>query len=171
MRHPIGKPEANVKPFKFCPRCATAMTTESRGGADRRVCPSCAFVQWGNPVPVVAGIVELPTGVVLVQNTGWPATWFGLVTGFLEAKEHPEEGVVREVAEELGLEAHIESFVGLYPFAKMNQIIMAWHLTAEGEVAMGDELQAFKVIPVEKLRPWPFATGDAVRDWLASRRG
>lgn len=160
-----------MKPFTFCPRCATPLVTEARGGADRRVCPGCDFVQWNNPVPVVAAIVELPTGVVLVQNKGWPSTWFGLVTGFLEAKEHPEEGVVREVAEELGLEARIEAFVGLYPFERMNQIIMAWHLTAEGEVAMGDELQAFKLVPVEKLRPWPFATGDAVRDWLARRQG
>lgn len=157
--------------FDYCPRCAAELQPEVRGGAERQVCPSCDFVHWNNPTPVVAGIVETPEGVVLIQNKGWPDSWFGLVTGFLEAKEHPEEGVVREVAEELGLSATIQSFVGLYPFEKMNQIIMAWHLTADGPIEMGEELQAYKVIPVEKLRPWPYATGDALRDWLATRRG
>lgn len=161
-----------MKPFKFCPQCATALETVDRGGAARRACPSCAYVHWGNPTPVVAGIVETPAGVVLVQNIGWPKTWFGLVTGFLEPKEQPEDGIVREVREELGLTARIESFVGFYPFAMMNQIIMAWHLTADGEVVLqADELQDYKVVPVETLRPWPQATGEAVKDWLASRAG
>ncbi|MGK0360216.1 MAG: NAD+ diphosphatase [Bradymonadia bacterium] len=159
-----------MKPFAFCPHCATARETVDRGGAPRQGCPACSFVHWGNPTPVVAGIVETPAGVVLVQNIGWPKTWFGLVTGFLEAKERPEDGVVREVQEELGLTARIESFVGFYPFAHMNQIIMAWHLTAEGDVVLqADELQDHKIVPVDKLRPWPQATGEAVKDWLAGR--
>jgi hypothetical protein len=48
---------------------------------------------------------------------------------------------------------------------------MAWHLRAEGEIVRGDELQDHKVIPVEKLRPWPQATGEAVKDWLSRRAG
>jgi NADH pyrophosphatase NudC (nudix superfamily) len=160
-----------VKPFKFCPRCATPLENALRGGAERQICPACGFVHWGNPTPVVAGIIETPAGVVLVQNVGWPKTWFGLVTGFLEAKEHPEAGIVREIEEEIGLQAEIVDFVGHYPFPMMNQIIMAWHLRAEGEIVRGDELQDHKVIPVEKLRPWPQATGEAVKDWLSRRAG
>ncbi len=164
-------------PFRFCPRCATPLAPREIAGDDaarpRLACPAlgCGFVYWDNPVPVVAAIVERPDGVVLVRSKGWPETWFGLVTGFLERGESPEEGVLREVAEELGLVATLGDFVGVYPFHQANQIIMAWHVRAEGEVRLGDELAAFKSIPVERLRPWPFATGDAVRDWLARRRG
>ena len=156
-----------MKPFAFCPRCATALADRPDG---RRACPTCDFVQWDNPVPVVAGIVETPAGVVLVRNQGWPEGWFGLVTGFLERVERPVDGIVREVKEELDLDAEPVDFVGLYPFPQANQIIMAWHLRADGPITISDELAAFKVVPTAKLRPWPLATGEAVRDWLASRR-
>ncbi|MEZ4474476.1 MAG: NUDIX domain-containing protein [bacterium] len=157
-----------MKPFVWCPRCASALTDRPDG---HRACPACDFVHWDNPVPVVAGIVETPAGVVLVQNRGWPSTWFGLVTGFLEKIEAPVDGIVREVKEELDLDAEPIAFIGLYPFAQANQIIMAWHLRADGPITPSDELAAFKVVPVQKLRPWPLATGEAVRDWLASRGG
>lgn len=157
--------------WQYCPRCATALSREVRGGVERGVCPACGFVHWDNPVPVVAGIVETPAGVVLVRNVGWPEGWFGLVTGFLEQKETPEAAVVREVSEELGLSARPVRFIGHYPFPQANQIILAWHLEAgDDAITPSDELAAFKVVPVAKLRPWPLATGEAVRDWLAMRR-
>lgn len=156
--------------YKFCPQCATGLVVADRGGLARGTCPACDFVHWDNPVPVVAGIVETPAGVVLVRNVGWPEGWFGLVTGFLEQRETPEAGVVREVEEELGLVARPVRFIGHYPFPQANQIILAWHLVADdGPITPSEELAAFKVVPVAKLRPWPLATGDAVRDWLASR--
>jgi hypothetical protein len=39
------------------------------------------------------------TSVILVQSHGWPTDWFGLVTGFLEEREDPAKGVLREVKE------------------------------------------------------------------------
>ena len=37
------------------------------------------------------------------SDHGWPEKWFGLVSGFLERGETPEEGMRRELAEELAL--------------------------------------------------------------------
>ncbi len=139
---------------------------------DRRACaePACGRVVYDNPTPVVAAIVERGDKVVLAQNKGFPATWFGLVTGFLERGEDPGAGVLREVKEELGLDAVLVELVGVYAFLPMNQVIIAYHVRAEGEIAMGEELAAYKEISIAKLRPWPSATGDAVREWLAKRR-
>jgi hypothetical protein len=33
-----------------------------------------------------------------------------------------------------------------------------------------EELQAYKVVPIRKLRPWPFGTGVAVKEWLEKRK-
>jgi NAD+ diphosphatase len=142
-----------------------------RAGRDRPCCPddSCGFVFWDNPLPVVAAIVEHDGLVVLARNHGWPDKMYGLVTGFLEKGETPEEGIVREVAEELGVDADVRSMVGVYPFIQRNELIVAYHVTATGEITLGDELAGIKRIPPEKLRPWPFGTGLAVRDWLAAR--
>lgn len=154
--------------YRYCPKCAAALAPREDGGRSRPACPTdgCGFVHYDNPVPVVAAIVERDDGVILARNHGWPEKWFGLVTGFLERDESPSEGILREVKEEIGLDGELGELVGVYPFAMRNQVIIAYHVRVRGEVVLGEELAAYKVVPVEKLRPWPMGTGDAVRDWL-----
>lgn len=159
------------RPFKFCPRCARPLETSAEGGLQRQRCPdkACGFVHWNNPVPVVAAIIEHEGKVLLARNRMWPEKMFGLVTGFLEANEIPQEGILREVEEEVGLTGRIESFVGHYGFPQMNQLIIAFHVVTEGEVRVGDEIAEVILLSPDKVRPWPTGTGHAVRDWLAAR--
>lgn len=156
-------------PYKFCPQCATSLVTAEVDGSSRIKCPACNFVYWDNPVPVVAAIVEHEGKVILTRSKGWPEKWLGIVAGFLEKSETPEEGVLREVKEELGLNAEIVSFIGHYAFELRNQVIFAYHVRAKGEITIGDELESIKVLPPEEIRPWELGTGPALRDWLASR--
>ncbi|GGF06901.1 phosphatase [Aliidongia dinghuensis] len=158
----------------FCRHCGSALAPVADAPNQRRcTSPDCGKVTYDNPIPVVAGIVERDGAILLVRSIGWPAEWFGLVTGFLEPHELPEAGVVREIKEELGLDALACRFVGHYLFKPMNQLIMAYHVeVGPGEVRLDEsELEAWKAVPVEKLRPWPFGTGEAVRDFLARRFG
>lgn len=157
--------------MKFCPQCAQPLIERAIHGEERRACPdeSCGFVDWNNPTPVVAALVEHEGEVLLVQNKGWPAKWFGLVSGFLEAGETPEAGMLREVEEEVGLWGEIAELIGVYAFVEFNQVIIAYHVRAEGEVVLGEELAGVKRIPPAKLRPWKMGTGQAVADWLAKR--
>lgn len=154
----------------FCPRCARPLVPREAAGRERPACPDtgCGFVAYDNPLPVVAGIVEHEGAVLLVRNATWPEKLFGLVTGFLERGESPEAGMLRELREELGLQGEIVRLVGVYPFLAMNELIVAYHVRARGTVVLGAELAGFKRIPREKLRPWEFGTGLAVRDWLAA---
>lgn len=138
----------------------------------RQVCSSeeCSQVFWNNPVPVVAGIIEYDGNIVLIQNVGWPKEWYGLVTGFLEKGETPEQGMLRELKEELGLDGEIQSLVGNYSFFEKNELILAYHVIASGKIDMGEELSDYKVVPIDKVKPWPFATGIALGDWLEQRK-
>jgi NADH pyrophosphatase NudC (nudix superfamily) len=158
--------------YRYCPHCRTELTAVERGGQTRLACPQCGFVHWRNPVPVVAAIVERAGRVVLVHSIGRPAHWFGLVAGFLERGEHPEAAVLREVAEELGLEGRLVSTVGIYPFDRLNQVIFAYHVVVPGEgpiVLAADELDDYREVPLDKLKPWRQGTGPALRDWLVAR--
>ena len=159
------------RPFKFCPRCAQPLETTHLDGVERQRCPdkACGFVHWNNPVPVVAAVIEHEGRVLLARNTLWPAKFFGLVTGFLEKNETPDVGVLREVKEEVGLDGKIEGFVGHYGFHQMNQLIIAFHVTASGPITLNDELAEYKLLPPEQVRPWPSGTGHAMRDWLIAR--
>jgi NAD+ diphosphatase len=151
----------NDTAYRYCPSCRAELTTAERGGKSRLVCRECGFVQWRNPVPVVAA----------VHSIGRPPTWFGLVAGFLEQGEHPEAAVLREVDEELGVPAKLESCIGIYPFELFNQIIFAYHVRGgPGPIRLdASELDAYKEVPFAKLKPWPRGTGPALRDWLAAR--
>jgi NAD+ diphosphatase len=155
--------------MKFCPQCGEELIEATVAGKKRKKCPSCDFIFWNNPTPVIAAIVEHEGSVVLIRNRGWPEKLFGIVTGFLEEGETPEEGALREVKEELNLEGRSVSFVGYYPFFEMNQIILAFHILAEGEMVVGDELAEIKRVSPDRLKPKPFGTGKALQDWLLRR--
>ena len=158
--------------YVYCPQCCKELVSQERGGRERSLCPdsACGFVHWDNPLPVVAALVEFEGNIILVRNVGWPETWFGLVTGFLERDETPEAGVLRELQEELSLNGEIVSRIGVYAFPMRNELIVAYHVRATGSIHLGEELEAYKAIPPEKLKAWPMGTGEAVRDWLASRQ-
>ena len=161
------------KRHSFCPVCATPLTKQAINGENRRACTkeSCDYVEWNNPTPVLAAIVQAGDSVVLVRAMGWPEDWFGLVTGFHESGETAEDGVAREVKEELGLECQVESLVGVYSFFQMNQVIIAYHvLLDKGDITLdARELVDYKKIPIEELQPWPSGTGKAVQDWLKTK--
>ena len=93
------------------------------------------------------------------------------MTGFLERKETPERAAIREVKEELGLDSEVTNFIGHYPFAEMNQIILAFSVSASGELRTSDEIAETTLIPMQQLRTYDFGplyiTSAIVRDWLA----
>jgi len=155
--------------YSFCPECGKQLITASVEGKPRLKCPTCSFIFWDNPIPVVAAIVEIGGNIVLARNREWPETWYGIITGFLDQGELPEAAALREVKEELGLDGRILSFVGHYLFEQKNQVIMVYHVCAEGEITLNAELVDYKLVPPKKVKPWGLGTGPAVRDWLESR--
>lgn len=163
----------NMQQPKFCATCGSLLEEKMRDGYKRFVCTSdsCDYVFWNNPTPVVAAIVEHDDdNLVFVQSIGWPKHWYALVTGFLEFGELPEEGVKREVKEEVGLEVEEVNFVGMYTFKRMNQLIIAYHVKATGTINLDTtELADYKIVPIEKARPWPAGTGKALKEWLLTR--
>jgi NAD+ diphosphatase len=159
------------EPPRHCAQCGGRLApVDGKPGQLLCTAETCGKITYLSPIPVVAAIVERDGHVVLVRGHGWPQSWYGLVTGFLEPQEHPEEAARREVGEELGLAVMESRLIGVYPFPRMNQVIIAYHMRASGEIVLDTvELEAFKLVPLEKLRPWEFGTGAAVKDFLAAR--
>lgn len=157
--------------FQYCPVCKAPLSKQIVHTEERLACSANPqhYIHYDNPKPVVAAIIEYEGEVLLARNVRWPANWFALVTGYLEKGESAEEGIIREVKEEVGLECEVVDLVGVYPFHIKNEVIIAYHVKAEGEVELEDEIAEVKKIPFDKLVPWQYATGDAVRDWLKSK--
>ena len=159
--------------FKFCPLCAAPLFEHSIQGIARTSCSAeCGFTDYDNPTPVVAAVVEYEGSVVLAHNRGWPErlkSFHGLITGFLERGESPEQCAIREVKEELDLDGTATHLIGVYSFELMNQVIIAYHVPAEGTIKLGDELDDYRLVLPQHCKVWATGTGFALRDWLRSR--
>jgi NAD+ diphosphatase len=159
--------------FQFCPRCAAPLIPGSVQGEARSICSaSCGFIHYDNPTPVVAAVVEHDGMVLLAHNRAWPPalkSFYGLITGFLERAETPEQCALREVKEELNLDGLAATLIGVYAFEQMNQVIIAYHVPARGEVMLNEELDQFRHVPLHECKAWSSGTGLALRDWLRTK--
>jgi NAD+ diphosphatase len=160
----------------FCTNCATRLEsislTEDGGAKTRLRCPACGWTHWNNPTPVLAAVIELVDRegrILLARNAAWKGKFFGLITGFMEAGETPQQGIAREVFEETSLTVDSVSLIGAYEFLRMNQIIIAYHVAARGEIALSPELVDYRAMAPELVKCWPAGTGHALADWLRSR--
>jgi NAD+ diphosphatase len=162
--------------FKFCPQCTAALAPieqmEDGGPKTRLRCPACDFTHWNNPTPVLAAVVECVDRdgrILLARNAAWTHRTFALITGFMEAGETPQAGVAREVTEETALAVDAVSLIGVYDFQRMNQVIIAYHAQARGEIQLSPELAEYKLFAPADVRCWPAGTGYALADWLRGR--
>ena len=160
-------------PFQYCPTCATALQlivqAEDGGDKERLRCPACGWTHWNNPTPVLAAIVEYQGQVLLARNAAWPGKMFALITGFMEAGESPQEGIAREVKEETNLDCTQVNLVGAYDFQRMNQLIIAYHVVAHGDVCLSPELAEYRLFAPQDVVCWPSGTGQAMAQWLRDR--
>ena len=159
--------------YRFCPNCASPLALiakmEDGGETQRLRCAACEWTHWNNPTPVLAAVIEYEGHILLARNAAWPGRRFALITGFMEAGESPQAGIAREIKEETNLDAIELNLIGAYEFLRMNQVIIAYHARAAGEVKLSPELAEYKLFAYDDVMCWPAGTGYALADWLRSR--
>ncbi|MEO8280116.1 MAG: NUDIX domain-containing protein [Ideonella sp.] len=162
--------------YKFCPQCAGPLAMLERdedGGPKLRLrCAACEWTHWNNPTPVLAAVIEKADEggqILLARNAAWTQRVFALITGFMEAGETAPDGIAREVLEETSLHAEEVKLIGVYDFQRMNQLIIAYHVVARGEVRLSPELLEYKLFAPAEVLCWPAGTGYALADWLTAR--
>ncbi len=159
--------------FKFCPNCATRLEwlarMEDGGERQRLCCCGCGWIHWNNPTPVLAAVIQYQDKILLARNAAWTTRKFALITGFMEAGETPRDGIAREIKEETNLEATELNLIGVYDFQRMNQVIIAYHAVAQGDIKLSPELLEYELYSYEEVQCWQAGTGYALADWLRSR--
>lgn len=100
--------------MKYCPKCASELTTKLDGGRDRLACPSCSYIFFGDFSIGVGGVVVRDGKVLLIRRGQEPSRgWWQLPGGYCEHDESIHDAVAREVWEEAGVRARIENVIGL----------------------------------------------------------
>lgn len=91
--------------FHFCPHCGLRLKKQKIHDSPELLCPACGFVFWQNPKPTASCLLVTRSRKILLAKRGvepFKGLW-DVPGGFLEYGEHPEDGVRREIREELGL--------------------------------------------------------------------
>ena len=166
----------NHTTMKFCPECATLLKEKEADDFTRLICtaPDCFFTFWNNPTPVAVGLVRLGDDYILARNANWTEGTFSMISGFVEKGEIPEETIKRELKEELGLTANQLDFIGHFKFDMMNQLMIAYHVQASGDIELSEELVEFVRVPHQDLKRFDFKhlvlSKHIVLTWLRNQR-
>lgn len=106
-----------MRSYNFCSYCGSKVVFKyvEHSGKEREVCTSCGWVFYRNSKPCVGALVTDGDKVLLVRRAREPFKgYWDIPGGFLEAGEHPQEGLVREVREETGLEVRPTEILGIF---------------------------------------------------------
>ena len=125
-----------IELFRFCPRCAAPRDAANVGLTPLR-CGGCGFTFYFNPTVAAACFVFDPQGrTLLIRRAKEPAAGkFGVPGGFIDFGESAEDGMRREVREEVGVEVDrvrfLVSFPNLYQYREVAYPVVDLYFAAD----------------------------------------
>lgn len=160
MEHPLSQ-------FKFCPKCGSERF-EIHNGKSKQ-CADCGFVYYFNPsAATVALILNERNELLVCRRAKEPAKGtLDLPGGFIDMGETGEEGIIREVKEETGMEVfkaeYLFSLPNIYiysgfPVHTLDQFFRCTVADALHFKAMDDAADAF-FLPLKDIRTEDFGLG------------
>lgn len=103
------------KYYRYCPQCKQSLKQKLFDGRERLHCPKCDFIFWNNPKPVVSIILHKQGKALMLQRAKEPLkNYWCLPGGYINYEETPEQAIIRETKEELGVNIKINKLVGVY---------------------------------------------------------
>ena len=142
----------------FCAKCGTKSQAAHAG--IMRQCPACETEYYPRVNPVVIMMVTHKDHCLLGAGHNFPEGAFSALAGFISAGETPEEAVIREVQEEVGLDVGVPQYIFSQPWPFPSQLMMGFTC----EAASRD----IKIDPKE-LREAQWFSKDTVRDVFAKK--
>lgn len=153
--------------FRFCPCCGSPDFAINNGKSKR--CKKCGFVYYFNPsASTVAVILNEKDELLVVRRAKEPAKGtLDLPGGFSDCHETSEQGVVREVKEETGLDVEDLEFLfslpNIYPYCgfEVHTIDMFYlcRVKSTETAAAADDAAEIMWMPWDEIQPQAFGLG------------
>jgi len=109
---------------RFCGQCGAAMAPVP--GERAMKCSACGLTNYPRLSPAV--IVQVTRGdqLLLARNANFPAAFYSVIAGFVEAGESLEETVRRELREEVGIEVEDIRYFASQPWPFPNSLMLGF---------------------------------------------
>ncbi len=138
------------------PRCSVcgAQTEVIRSG-EARHCPQCGSEHFPRTDPaVIMTVVDDDGRCLLGHNSARADGWFSTLAGFVEPGESPEQAVVREVHEEVGVEVDQVTYLGSQPWPLPSSLMLGFeaHASSQDIVVDGKEITEARWFTRAELR-------------------
>lgn len=137
---------------RFCGVCGSA--TVARDAGFVRACSDqeCGTLQFPRTDPAVIVLVSDGNRCVLGRKSDWPAHTYSTLAGFVEPGECLEAAIVREVAEEVGIDVHTAVYQSSQPWPFPRSLMLGFLAkTAGGQIKLDDELESARWFSREEL--------------------
>ncbi|MFR9674291.1 NAD(+) diphosphatase [Streptomyces sp. TR06-5] len=149
---------------RFCSRCGDRTVIAAAGHVRR--CPACGAEHYPRTDPAVIMLVtDEQDRALLGRQVHWPEGRFSTLAGFVEPGESIEQAVVREVAEEAGVEVAVEdvSYLASQPWPFPSSLMLGFTARARSSrIAVdGDEIEEARWFSREDLEK-AFASGEVL---------
>lgn len=144
--------------MNFCSNCGSNNLAFRIPPGDHRhrfICNNCETIHYSNPNMVVGCLVLHNDKILLAKRGIEPRKDFwNLPCGFLENDETVEEGALREVKEETGLDVELGELFVVYSLTKSNQIYLIFLAQARNtNFSLNEESIEIKFFAKEEI-PW-----------------
>ncbi len=174
MQHPLAL-------FRYCPKCGSEYFEINNFKS--RHCSNCGFTYYQNPSSATAAFILNSKGELLVvRRAKEPAKGtLDLPGGFVDNGETAEEGIVREIKEETGLDIHqveyLYSIPNIYLYSGMNihtlDMFFLCHAEESAQVQASDDAAECYWLPLREVYVERFGLGsirEAVHRFLQQKR-
>lgn len=145
----------------FCAKCGAKSRPELAGLI--RKCPSCDTEHYPRVNPVVIMLIIKGNKCLLGAGHPFPEGAFSALAGFISPGETPEEAVIRETQEEVGIEVKNPRYVFSQPWPFPSQLMMGFVAEAMSEdiTLNAEELREAKWVEKDVVRAVFAKTSDA----------
>lgn len=127
---------------QHCPRCGGSTIPEEGGWVRRCVVDGTQHFPRTDPA-IIATVTDGQDRLLLGSSASWPDKRFSTLAGFVEPGESLEAAVIREIAEESGIEVHSPKYLGSQPWPFPASLMLGFTAVAvnTNQVADGVEIR------------------------------
>ena len=120
---------------RFCGSCGAPNLPARAGHVMRCSRPGCGNETFPRLDPAIIVLVTDPGGerALLGRQASWPAGRYSTIAGFVEPGESLEDAVVREVAEETGVQVAQVAYDSSQPWPFPSSLMLGFHAVASTE--------------------------------------